>query len=99
MIFAILLGVLAIGMGLAIIYKNKRSQEVASYHITRCQECGQKLRYLAAKAGRDALCPRCGNRAALPDEATAAAEDRVDFSSLQVRVGERKRQNRKVSAA
>ena len=36
------------------------------YHVCRCRSCGQKLRYLAGKAGRVSMCPRCQQFLTLP---------------------------------
>src|SRR5260370_20057159 len=43
----------------------RRPGEVA-HHYFRCPDCGQKMRYAASRAGRDAICPRCRRRWTLP---------------------------------
>ena len=43
-----------------------RGPRAETFLLFRCPRCGQKVRYLAAKAGRDALCPRCLQRWTLP---------------------------------
>lgn len=42
------------------------------FMVVRCEECRCKLRYLAANAGSIGLCPRCGNKVAFPETASAA---------------------------
>ncbi len=46
----------------------RMQDEEEAYHVCRCKGCGQKLRYLASKAGRGNLCPRCGQLVILPAE-------------------------------
>jgi DNA-directed RNA polymerase subunit RPC12/RpoP len=52
----------------------------------RCAECGQKVRYLATKAGRPGMCPRCRQRWTLPTVAqpVARAERRVQVGARKV---------------
>ena len=44
--------------------RSRRRQ--ARRHVFRCPECGQKIRYAAARAGADGACPRCWKRVTLP---------------------------------
>jgi hypothetical protein len=55
------LGLSAMAYGIRIVLLRK-----PEFHYWRCPDCGQKLRYLAAKAGRAALCPLCRRRLTLP---------------------------------
>jgi hypothetical protein len=52
----------------------------------RCSGCGQKLRYLATKAGRTVMCPNCRERCKLPSDGEAFDASR----EYQIRVGERR---------
>jgi hypothetical protein len=36
------------------------------FFVFRCDRCGQKVRYLAEKAGRPGKCPRCKTPCLLP---------------------------------
>ncbi len=58
-----------------------RTEESLLY--CRCEECGQKIRYLATRAGRPAGCPRCKRRWILPE-----TPETVALSTMRVRVGE-----------
>jgi hypothetical protein len=49
-----------------LIWARQRSVEEGPYHLFRCPDCGQKLRYLASKAGRPSVCPRCRQCRTLP---------------------------------
>jgi hypothetical protein len=55
----------------------------------RCPACGQKLRYLARKAGRSGMCPRCKKPCTFPsrpqealDRPPTGEESRVRFGRL-----------------
>src|SRR4051812_7590694 len=57
--------------------------------VCRCPRCEQKTRYQAAKAGAEALCPRCKFRWRLPrkpQELTKTASAKVGYSALRRRV-------------
>jgi DNA-directed RNA polymerase subunit RPC12/RpoP len=42
--------------------------------VYRCPQCGQKLRYAAASAGRAGQCPRCGARHTFPEFDSSSVE-------------------------
>jgi hypothetical protein len=64
-----------VGM-VAYVVRASRRVEEPSFHYCRCPGCGQKVRYAASRAGRQAGCPRCPRQWALPatSEPLAKAE-------------------------
>ena len=64
----------------------ERSEE--RFYVFRCNRCGQKVRYLAEKAGRPGKCPRCKTSCVLP--ATPQDTDDVAYNrhGYPVRVGQ-----------
>jgi DNA-directed RNA polymerase subunit RPC12/RpoP len=65
----ILFFVIAAVAMLAMIYRMVQStkrEQAPAHHYFRCLECGQKMRYSASRAGREASCPRCRHRWTLP---------------------------------
>jgi hypothetical protein len=46
--------------------RSRRAPASEPFYTFHCPQCGQKIRYLAARAGRPALCPRCKRPATLP---------------------------------
>jgi DNA-directed RNA polymerase subunit RPC12/RpoP len=59
-------GAAAILAALGTLMRTARKSEEPGMYLYRCPECGQKVRYSARRAGRDALCPRCRHRCTLP---------------------------------
>src|SRR5260370_29030083 len=59
----VLAAVLAAGAYLLVRFRSRA--EPVIYHF-RCPICGQKLRYTADRAGRDAICSRCRASGPLP---------------------------------
>jgi hypothetical protein len=55
----------ALAAGVYLVLRSRRPKLEPMCHF-RCPACGQKLRYSANRAGRDALCTRCGRRTTLP---------------------------------
>ncbi|HEV3262802.1 MAG TPA: hypothetical protein VG013_38565 [Gemmataceae bacterium] len=53
--------ILVAGAGFAVValVRGRRPAEDQAYHYFRCSGCRQKLRYLAHKADRRGMCPRC----------------------------------------
>jgi len=71
------------------IWYGRRPPGEKCYFFGRCPKCNQKLRFLAEKAGKRALCPRCKEPWTLPaaaQRATAAPaaghDARVGFGRL-----------------
>jgi phage FluMu protein Com len=63
----------------------------------RCPQCSQKIRYLAHKAGKHALCPRCMNHWTLPmDARTETSASTTDVISVGARLVKSTRANRAV---
>src|SRR5262245_20471060 len=62
----IVFAVAILGMGTLFYLVRRRPSDSAAYHAFRCPGCGQKVRYLATKAGRPAKCPRCRGLWTLP---------------------------------
>ncbi len=50
----------------ALIWAWKRAVRQESLQLSRCPDCGQKVRYRGSKAGRPGVCPRCRHRWTLP---------------------------------
>jgi DNA-directed RNA polymerase subunit RPC12/RpoP len=85
-------GLLALIIGMAagvFIWTRGRPAGEETVHLFRCSACGQKLRYTASRAGRPALCPRCGERSTLPQEPVNVEPLSVGRATY-VRVGERR---------
>jgi hypothetical protein len=64
----ILVGVATVAILAAVccLLRASRRPREAAFHYFRCPDCGQKMRYAASRAGRDAICPRCRRRWTLP---------------------------------
>jgi hypothetical protein len=60
-------GAVVLTLGVAGYIRWLARQRVGSVlHHARCPKCSQKVRYAAARAGRQAICPRCKLRFTLP---------------------------------
>jgi len=59
-------GTTAILAAIGWMMRTTRKTDEPGMYLYRCPECGQKVRYSARRAGRDALCPRCRGRWVLP---------------------------------
>jgi DNA-directed RNA polymerase subunit RPC12/RpoP len=59
------------------------------FYYFRCADCGQKLRYLASKAGRGGMCPLCRRRLKLPRRPEAVPSALDASGGYQVRLGQR----------
>jgi hypothetical protein len=65
LVIFVLLGIFVVsGAGVILSARSRAAQDEFQY--TRCGECGQKVRYLASKAGRPGMCPRCKQQWILP---------------------------------
>jgi len=75
---------LGIGIGLGLVWWQLagRAQAGVEFMHCWCEECGQKVRYSAEKAGRPGGCPRCKHRWILPLEPQPLTTD-----TPRVRVG------------
>ena len=81
-----ILGVIAIAAVGAFVFVRPRGLARGEFHLFRCGACSQKVRYLASKAGRPAMCPRCGQKWTLPAGSRAFSTD----ENLQPSVGRRR---------
>jgi DNA-directed RNA polymerase subunit RPC12/RpoP len=59
-------GAAAILAAIGWMMRTTRKLDEPGMYVYRCPECGQKVRYSARRAGRDALCPQCRGRWVLP---------------------------------
>jgi hypothetical protein len=59
------------------------------FYYCRCTDCGQKLRYLASKAGRGGMCPLCRRKLTLPRRPEPVPALIDDSGGYQVRFGQR----------
>jgi hypothetical protein len=75
------------GMLLSTHIRNPRDEKL--YHF-RCTSCGQKLRYLASKAGRAGMCPRCRTKCTFPREGESSPSFIQSTDGYAVRVGVRR---------
>ncbi len=55
----------ALAAGGYLLVRFRSTAEPVIYHF-RCPNCGQKLRYTADRAGREAMCSRCRSAGPLP---------------------------------
>jgi len=58
------------------------------FFVFRCNRCGQKVRYLAEKAGRPGKCPRCKTACVLPSTPQDADDVAYNRRGYPVRVGQ-----------
>ena len=58
------------------------------FFVFRCGRCGQKVRYLAAKAGRPGKCPRCKTACTLPVNPQLLDEVAYNAAGYPVKVGQ-----------
>jgi len=68
----ILTVILLTGFGIALVatglaWARQRPAREEPYYHFRCPDCSQKVRYLASKAGRPGMCPRCRQLLTLPE--------------------------------
>lgn len=61
-----LLAVVVALSGVSYLWLRARPAAAPVRRCMRCPGCGQKVRYLACRAGHAALCPRCRVRLTLP---------------------------------
>jgi DNA-directed RNA polymerase subunit RPC12/RpoP len=68
MTVTIILAVVAAALLVTIAWRMRsaRPSDEPTMYLYRCTDCGQKIRYAASRAGREALCPRCRSRCTLP---------------------------------
>jgi DNA-directed RNA polymerase subunit RPC12/RpoP len=67
-----------VGVGAASYWFASRRQPAQEpVNLYRCSDCGQKLRYLASKAGNAGMCPRCRNRFIFPETSQVITEEAV----------------------
>jgi DNA-directed RNA polymerase subunit RPC12/RpoP len=53
-------------------------------NLYRCSDCGQKLRYLASKAGNAGMCPRCRNRFVFPETSQEIAGEALPVDRISL---------------
>ena len=91
MLLAVLsLAVVVLATAGAILYVRRRQPQEEPYYYFRCPECGQKVRYLASKAGRECMCPRCGKKWTLPRQPQPFDPAAYSADGYQLRVGQRR---------
>jgi ribosomal protein S27E len=78
-----------VGVGLSLWMRSRRPEEEQFLRF-RCPGCGQKLRFLASKAGRDSRCPQCQQRFTLSDGLRASSLLTYSNDGYQLRVGQRR---------
>lgn len=85
----VLAGAALVGAALGVSWVGRRSARVEPYLVFRCPGCRQKVRYLASKAGRPGMCPRCRRRWVLPATPQETADEKFTAEGYPVRVGAR----------
>lgn len=83
-----LLGAAAVIGGVAWWFFFRQPQKEQSFFF-RCPSCGQKLRYLARKAGKLGKCPRCNKGCTFPSTPQEAAASALALEEGRVRFGRR----------
>jgi hypothetical protein len=63
---ALFLGIVVLAASGTFRWVRSHNPEAEKYLLFRCPHCGQKVRYLASKAGRPGMCPRCRQQWTLP---------------------------------
>src|SRR5262249_15274854 len=86
------LAVVVLAAAVAIFYVWRRHHQEETFHYFRCPECGQKVRYLASRAGREAMCPRCAKKWTLPREPRIFDPAAYSIEGYELRVGQRRTQ-------
>ncbi len=88
LLLPILLGILAVlaSLGSWLVW-SRRPKEVP-FQCFRCPACDQKLRYLAHRAGRTGICPRCKQRCTFPVTSRVSGGDGKSGEAVGVRVGQ-----------
>jgi DNA-directed RNA polymerase subunit RPC12/RpoP len=74
----------------AIFCVRRRNSQEEPFYFFRCTQCGQKVRYLASKAGREGMCPRCGQRWTLPRKPQIFDPAAYSIEGYELRVGQRR---------
>jgi len=90
-LLAAFLGVLTVSAAGVVIYARRQNSQNCQFYFFRCGQCGQKVRYLASKAGRPGVCPRCGQQCTLPrhSQDVSSALDGDEGEGYALRVGQR----------
>ncbi|HLN26953.1 MAG TPA: hypothetical protein VK395_04370 [Gemmataceae bacterium] len=86
----LILLVLIVGATGVYIWRRPQTRQRGRFYVFRCPRCNQKVRYLAAKAGRGGMCPRCGERWTLPAMPQNVQGSDPDHASYLERIGERR---------
>jgi len=86
----LVLFVLIVGATGIYIWRRPQASQRGRFYVFRCTRCNQKVRYLAAKAGRGGMCPRCGERWTLPAAPQTVPGSDPDHASYLERIGERR---------
>jgi hypothetical protein len=74
-------------VGVTALFWARRRGGDEPYHCFRCPGCGQKVRYLASRAGKSALCPRCRRCCVLPATPRERAGREYPGAAERVAVG------------
>jgi hypothetical protein len=83
-------GAVAVSVTGAFLGLRARNSKIEQVYYFRCPGCTQKLRYLASKAGRAGMCPRCRQRWTFPSNPEAFPLSSQACDDYQVRVGQRR---------
>jgi len=76
-------GILGAGVWLWTYLRRPRADQFLRF---RCPGCGQKLRILASKAGKDCKCPQCWQVLSLSDDPAASSIPSYSPAGYQLRV-------------
>jgi hypothetical protein len=87
--FVMVMGAALAGVTLGLMWAGRRSARPEPYLAFRCPACTQKVRYLASKAGRPGMCPRCNERWVLPTNLETAPDPSPRGGPYPLRVGAR----------
>ena len=90
LVITLLLGVFGVSAAGAFLWVRPGNARQEKFHLFRCDGCGQKLRYLASKAGRAGMCPRCRRQWTLPASAQAPPAAIQSCDGIKVKVGQRR---------
>jgi DNA-directed RNA polymerase subunit RPC12/RpoP len=85
MFLAVIVLASLVGAGVAGYWLTTKRQPVKEpVNLYRCSHCGQKLRYLASKAGNAGMCPRCRNRFVFPENSQEITGDALPVDRISL---------------
>jgi hypothetical protein len=68
--------------------RSRMAPAAERFFVFRCGRCGQKIRYLAEKAGRPGKCPRCKTACLLPANPQLLEAVSYNSAGYSVKVGQ-----------